>query len=98
MSQAPPAQRATLPGERPSDPDGLQNALYAGWTSLREALHAEWTKLRTLPGTIWLLAGIIAATVAVSTDLRTREGTAEAPAWRSSANSPATGYSSASSL
>ena len=66
MSQAPPAQRASLLGERPADPDGPQNALQAGWTSLREALHAEWTKLRTLPGTIWLLAGIIAATVAVS--------------------------------
>jgi ABC-2 type transport system permease protein len=31
------------------------------------ALHAEWTKLRTLPGTPWLVAAIIAATVAVST-------------------------------
>ncbi|GIH04093.1 hypothetical protein Rhe02_21600 [Rhizocola hellebori] len=29
-------------------------------------LHAEWTKLRTSPGTKWLLAGIIAATVALS--------------------------------
>lgn len=29
-------------------------------------LHAEWTKLRTLPGTVWLLLGIVAATVAVS--------------------------------
>lgn len=29
-------------------------------------LHAEWTKLRTLPGTGWLLLGIVAATVAVS--------------------------------
>jgi ABC-2 type transport system permease protein len=67
MSQAPPAQRASLPGERPADSGGPQNTLQAGWTSLREALHAEWTKLRTLPGTIWLLAGIIAATVAVST-------------------------------
>ena len=67
MSQAPPAQRASLPGERPADSGGPQAALRAGWTSLREALHAEWTKLRTLPGTIWLLAGIIAATVAVST-------------------------------
>jgi ABC-2 type transport system permease protein len=33
---------------------------------MREALHAEWTKLRTLPGTIWLLTGIIALTVALS--------------------------------
>ena len=67
MSQAPPAPRASLPGERPAGADGPQNALQAGWTSLREALHAEWTKLRTLPGTPWLLAGIIVATVAVST-------------------------------
>ncbi len=29
-------------------------------------LHTEWTKLRTLPGTVWLLLGIVAATVAVS--------------------------------
>ena len=67
MSQAPAAQRASLPGKRPAGSGGPQNALQAGWTSLRETLHAEWTKLRTLPGTIWLLAGIIAATVAVST-------------------------------
>lgn len=26
-------------------------------------LHAEWTKIRTVPGTAWLLAGIVAATV-----------------------------------
>ena len=30
------------------------------------ALSAECTKLRTLPGTVWLLLGIVAATVAVS--------------------------------
>jgi len=29
-------------------------------------LHAEWTKLRTVPGTVWLLLGIAAATVGVS--------------------------------
>jgi ABC-2 type transport system permease protein len=67
MSQAPPAQRANRPGQVPGEPEGMRNALHAGWTSLREALHAEWTKLRTLPGTPWLLAAIIAATVAVST-------------------------------
>jgi ABC-2 type transport system permease protein len=67
MSQAPPAQRANRPGQLPGEPEGMRNALHAGWTSLREALHAEWTKLRTLPGTPWLLAAIIAATVAVST-------------------------------
>ena len=29
------------------------------------ALHAEWTKVRTAGGTLWLLLGVIAATVAV---------------------------------
>jgi ABC-2 type transport system permease protein len=29
-------------------------------------LHAEWTKLRTLPGTVWLLLGVVVATMAVS--------------------------------
>ncbi len=37
-----------------------------GARGARQALHAEWTKLRTLPGTVWLLLGIVAATVAVS--------------------------------
>ena len=32
----------------------------------KQTLLAEWTKLRTLPGTVWLLLGIVAATVAVS--------------------------------
>jgi ABC-2 type transport system permease protein len=44
----------------------MRTALHAGRISLREALHAEWTKLRTLPGTPWLLAAVIALTVAVS--------------------------------
>jgi ABC-2 type transport system permease protein len=30
------------------------------------ALRAEWTKLRTVPGTIWLLLGVVVTTVAVS--------------------------------
>jgi ABC-2 type transport system permease protein len=30
------------------------------------ALRAEWTKLRTTPGPAWLLAGVVASTVAVS--------------------------------
>jgi ABC-2 type transport system permease protein len=30
------------------------------------ALRAEWTKLRTMPGTFWLLAAVVAATVGVS--------------------------------
>jgi ABC-2 type transport system permease protein len=33
---------------------------------MRTALHAEWTKLRTLPGTGWLLLGVVAATVVIS--------------------------------
>jgi ABC-2 type transport system permease protein len=33
---------------------------------MRQALHAEWTKLRTVAGTIWLLAAVIALTLAVS--------------------------------
>jgi ABC-2 type transport system permease protein len=32
---------------------------------VRRALHAEWTKLRTVPGPLWLLLGMIAATVAL---------------------------------
>jgi ABC-2 type transport system permease protein len=31
---------------------------------LGRALHAEWTKARTLPGPAWLIAGVIAVTVA----------------------------------
>lgn len=30
-------------------------------------LHAEWTKVRTVPGTPWLLAGVVAATVLLGT-------------------------------
>ena len=33
---------------------------------MKPALHAEWTKLRTLPGTGWLLLGVVAATVIIS--------------------------------
>lgn len=33
------------------------------WTDVRETLHMEWTKLRTVPGTVWLLAGIVVLTV-----------------------------------
>jgi ABC-2 type transport system permease protein len=29
------------------------------------ALHAEWTKFRTVPGPAWLLAGVVALTVAI---------------------------------
>ncbi|GII64720.1 hypothetical protein Skr01_48050 [Sphaerisporangium krabiense] len=33
---------------------------------MRAALHAEWTKTRTLAGSLWLLLGAVALTVAVS--------------------------------
>ncbi|NUS15532.1 MAG: ABC transporter permease subunit [Streptomyces sp.] len=32
---------------------------------MRPAVHAEWTKLRTVGGTLWLLLGTVAATVAL---------------------------------
>ena len=44
-------------------------ALSAGQRSHRawaETIHAEWTKLRTLASTGWLLAGVVALTMAVS--------------------------------
>ena len=44
----------------------MSQARHAGSVTMREALHAEWTKLRTTPGTIWLLIGVIALTVALS--------------------------------
>ena len=34
---------------------------------MREAVHAEWTKLRTVSGPAWLLLGVVALTIAVST-------------------------------
>jgi ABC-2 type transport system permease protein len=33
---------------------------------LVQALHAEWTKFRTVAGPAWLLAGVVALTVAVA--------------------------------
>jgi ABC-2 type transport system permease protein len=39
------------------------NGRGAGFPS---ALHAEWTKLRTVAGPAWLLAGLVALTIAVS--------------------------------
>jgi ABC-2 type transport system permease protein len=35
-------------------------------SALRQAVHAEWTKVRTLPGLLWLLAGVVVLTAAVS--------------------------------
>src|SRR5262249_54143389 len=55
------------PGHLPGAPAGrVSQARHAGSVTMREALHAEWTKLRTTPGTIWLLIGVIALTVALS--------------------------------
>ncbi len=38
----------------------------AGQAAIPDTMHAEWTKLRTVSGTAWLLAGAVAATIAVS--------------------------------
>ncbi len=55
MSQALPA------GQR-----GLPVARHVQMAGVKDTLHAEWTKLRTVAGPAWLLAGIVAATMAVS--------------------------------
>jgi ABC-2 type transport system permease protein len=55
-------------------------ALSAGQHSHRawaETIHAEWTKLRTLASTGWLLAAVVALTVAVSA--ATAAATPDAP-------------------
>jgi ABC-2 type transport system permease protein len=49
---------------------------------MRLALHAEWTKLRTLPGTPWLLLGLVAVTVglgAMAVGATPEPGTGPAP-------------------
>ena len=66
MSNAPAAQRAGWTAALPGSPDGRGGAPPGLLAGLRGALHAEWTKLRTLPGTPWLAAAIVAATVPVS--------------------------------
>jgi len=38
---------------------------------MSHAMRAEWTKLRTLPGTAWLLLGVVAATVIISATVST---------------------------
>jgi ABC-2 type transport system permease protein len=66
IATVPPARALDSPPARnPDGPPG--NRLRTAWSSLHEALSAEWAKLRTLSGTFWLLAAVIAATVAVST-------------------------------
>jgi ABC-2 type transport system permease protein len=47
---------------------------------MRPALHAEWTKLRTLPGTGWLLLGVVAATVVISATVSASMGCSSAAA------------------
>ncbi len=66
MSNAPAARRAGWTTALPGGSDGRGGAPPGRLAGLRGALHAEWTKLRTLPGTPWLAAGIVAATVPVS--------------------------------
>lgn len=39
---------------------------YPAWTCWRDTLRAEWTKLSTVAGSAWLLAAVVALTVAVS--------------------------------
>jgi ABC-2 type transport system permease protein len=67
MSSAPAAQQAGRTAALPGGPDGRGDAPLGALMGLGEALRAEWTKLRTLPGTPWLAAAIVAATVSVST-------------------------------
>lgn len=68
MSRAQP-EPATLPEARqvgPTPGTGSSGTGRRRDVSLWDALRAEWTKLRTTPGTFWLLAAVIAATVGVS--------------------------------
>lgn len=44
---------------------------------MRRALHTEWTKLRTVPGTGWLLLGIVLVTVALGVAATTAAHCAE---------------------
>jgi ABC-2 type transport system permease protein len=55
MSQALPAKQAIV-----------RRSPHPARTVRRDAVHAEWTKLRTVASTGWLLLGVIAATVALS--------------------------------
>jgi ABC-2 type transport system permease protein len=50
-----------------AQPAAALAAAAARGASLRHALHAEWTKLRTVPGPAWLLLGVVALTIAIST-------------------------------
>ena len=44
-------------------------------------LRAEWTKLRTLPGTGWLLLGVVAATVTISATVSASMSCTSTIAW-----------------
>jgi len=46
---------------------GTMTGSRAGGLGMIDALHAEWTKLRTVSGPAWLLLGLAALTIAVST-------------------------------
>jgi ABC-2 type transport system permease protein len=46
-----------------SEAAALAHPVWPGW---RDTLRAEWTKLSTVAGTAWLLAAVLAITVAVS--------------------------------
>jgi ABC-2 type transport system permease protein len=65
MSHAPSAIQADPPAAHTAPP-GRRGALSAGLAAMPDTLHGEWTKLRTVPGTFWLLAGVVAATAGVS--------------------------------
>ena len=67
MSQAVRAARPEPdPGTGPARFAGGATTRAAAGSRFSTALHAEWTKLRTLPGTLRLLPGAAALTVAVS--------------------------------
>ena len=66
MSHAPAAARAGTREAPHPGPVGSLGAWLGWWAGLRDAAHAEWTKLRTVSGTAWMLASIVALTIAVS--------------------------------
>jgi ABC-2 type transport system permease protein len=66
MSHAPSPVRADAPETPHGRTAGVRDGGPAWLASLRDALRAEWTKLRTVSGTAWMLAAIVALTIAVS--------------------------------
>jgi ABC-2 type transport system permease protein len=61
-----PAPRAAAQRARLTPGPGPVGTRRRRKESTWDAVRAEWTKLRTTPGTFWLLAAVIAATVGVS--------------------------------